>query len=255
MHFKHSLHSSECRLLIQVSFQILIQLVQIMKSLCAYKNGNSSKWLTIINWKICIPYIKTVSTFRRLRIPNFEGEKQVLPYDYAQNRSTVQHQLTNTDNLNCKIMHFVDWATTMIIIISHHYPVCYHLGMTHTVSNSYELHHSSTDSNIDLHTNKIKNNKSSTGMSFIQQQYSSFHIKDNTKRSHRHTTYSNSLYKTCKFTIRNKNNVLINLMFWWPCIIVYQYNETNVMRFSFNLLRTKGLYVFWTLPAHPQEVL
>jgi hypothetical protein len=29
-------------------------------------------------------------------------------------------------------------------------------------------------------------------------------------------------------------------MFCWPCIIVYQYNETNVMHFSFNLLRIRG---------------
>jgi hypothetical protein len=28
------------------------------------------------------------------------------------------------------------------------------------------------------------------------------------------------------------------------CIIVYQYNETNVMHFSFNLLRIKCLYMF-----------
>jgi hypothetical protein len=35
-------------------------------------------------------------------------------------------------------------------------------------------------------------------------------------------------------------------MFCWPCIRVYQYNETNVMHFSFNLLRTKGLYMFET---------
>jgi hypothetical protein len=50
------------------------------------------------------------------------------------------------------------------------------------------------------------------------------------------------------------------LRFWqrqicWPCIIVYQYNETNVMHFSFNLLRIKGLYMFRALLAHPQEAL
>jgi hypothetical protein len=43
-----------------------------------------------------------------------------------------------------------------------------------------------------------------------------------------------------------------NLMFCWPCIIVYQYSETNVL---FNLLRIKGLYMFRALLAHPQEVL
>jgi hypothetical protein len=35
----------------------------------------------------------------------------------------------------------------------------------------------------------------------------------------------------------------------------YQYNETNVMHFSFNLLRIKGLYMFRALLAHPQEAL
>jgi hypothetical protein len=31
-----------------------------------------------------------------------------------------------------------------------------------------------------------------------------------------------------------------SLPFFWPCIIVYQYDETNVMQFSLNLLRIKG---------------
>jgi hypothetical protein len=31
--------------------------------------------------------------------------------------------------------------------------------------------------------------------------------------------------------------VLSNLMVCWPCITVYQYSETNVMHFPFNLLR------------------
>jgi hypothetical protein len=44
-------------------------------------------------------------------------------------------------------------------------------------------------------------------------------------------------------------------MFCWPCIIVYQYNETNVMHFSFSLLRIKDLYMFRTLLAYSQEVL
>jgi hypothetical protein len=46
-----------------------------------------------------------------------------------------------------------------------------------------------------------------------------------------------------------------NLMFLWPCIIVYEYNENNVTHFSFNLLIIKGLYMFRALLAHPQEVL
>jgi hypothetical protein len=35
----------------------------------------------------------------------------------------------------------------------------------------------------------------------------------------------------------------------------YQHNETNVMHFSFSLLRIKGLYMFRALLADPQEVL
>jgi hypothetical protein len=38
-------------------------------------------------------------------------------------------------------------------------------------------------------------------------------------------------------------------------VIVSQYNETNVMHFSFNLLRIKGLYMFRALLAHPQGTL
>jgi hypothetical protein len=45
------------------------------------------------------------------------------------------------------------------------------------------------------------------------------------------------------------------LMFCWPCIIVHQYSETNVMHFLFNLLRINGLYMFRPLLAHPQEAL
>jgi hypothetical protein len=44
-------------------------------------------------------------------------------------------------------------------------------------------------------------------------------------------------------------------MFCWPCVPVYQFNETTVMHFSFSLLRNKGLYVFRALLAHPQETL
>jgi hypothetical protein len=45
------------------------------------------------------------------------------------------------------------------------------------------------------------------------------------------------------------------LMFCLPCIIVYQYNEINVMHFALNLLRMKGLYMFRALLAHPQKAL
>jgi hypothetical protein len=53
----------------------------------------------------------------------------------------------------------------------------------------------------------------------------------------------------------SKTTNIMNLMFCWPCIIVYQYNETNVMHFLLNLLRIKGLYMFQALLAHPQESL
>jgi hypothetical protein len=49
--------------------------------------------------------------------------------------------------------------------------------------------------------------------------------------------------------------LLSYLMFCWQCIIVYQYNETNIMHFSFILLRIKDLYIFRALLGHPQEVL
>jgi hypothetical protein len=39
------------------------------------------------------------------------------------------------------------------------------------------------------------------------------------------------------------------------CITVHQYNETNIMRFLFSLLRINGLYMFRALLAHPQETL
>jgi hypothetical protein len=37
--------------------------------------------------------------------------------------------------------------------------------------------------------------------------------------------------------------------------MVYQYNETNVMHFSFNLLKIKDLNMFRALIAHSQEAL
>jgi hypothetical protein len=38
-------------------------------------------------------------------------------------------------------------------------------------------------------------------------------------------------------------------------VTVYQYSETNVMHFLFNLLRIKSRYMFRALLAHPQEAL
>jgi hypothetical protein len=45
------------------------------------------------------------------------------------------------------------------------------------------------------------------------------------------------------------------LMFCRSRITAYQCNGTNVMHFSFNLLRIKGLYMFRALLAYPQEGL
>jgi hypothetical protein len=36
---------------------------------------------------------------------------------------------------------------------------------------------------------------------------------------------------------------------------LHQYNKTNMNHFLFNLLRIKGLRMFWALFAHLQEVL
>jgi hypothetical protein len=44
-------------------------------------------------------------------------------------------------------------------------------------------------------------------------------------------------------------------MFFWTCVIIYQYNKTKVMHFSFSLLRIKGLYIFLAFRVHPQESL
>jgi hypothetical protein len=50
-----------------------------------------------------------------------------------------------------------------------------------------------------------------------------------------------------------RNYVVI--MFCWPCIIVQQYSETNLIHFLFNSLRIKGLYIFLALLAHPQKAI
>jgi hypothetical protein len=44
-------------------------------------------------------------------------------------------------------------------------------------------------------------------------------------------------------------------MFSAPCIIVYQYTETNVVYFLLDVLRIKGLCMFRALLAHPQKML
>jgi hypothetical protein len=45
----------------------------------------------------------------------------------------------------------------------------------------------------------------------------------------------------------------VNLKFCYS--LAYQYSETNVMPFLFNLLRIKGLYMLRALLAHTQEAL
>jgi hypothetical protein len=57
-----------------------------------------------------------------------------------------------------------------------------------------------------------------------------------------------------KFSNIPNNNICV-LMFCWPCSIVNQYSETNVMHFLFSLLRINGLYMFRAFLAHPQEML
>jgi hypothetical protein len=44
-------------------------------------------------------------------------------------------------------------------------------------------------------------------------------------------------------------------MFCRPCITVYQYSETNVMHFLFNVLRIKGPDIFRALLDDPQKEL
>jgi hypothetical protein len=48
---------------------------------------------------------------------------------------------------------------------------------------------------------------------------------------------------------------MLNLVVHKVTARLCQYIETNVMHFSLSLLRIKGLYMFRTLLAHPQEVL
>jgi hypothetical protein len=62
-------------------------------------------------------------------------------------------------------------------------------------------------------------------------------------------------YYLSNFQYLAKYKYMSQLIFCWPCIITYQYNESNMMHFSFYLFRIKGLYMFRALLAHPQELL
>jgi hypothetical protein len=44
-------------------------------------------------------------------------------------------------------------------------------------------------------------------------------------------------------------------MFFWPCIIVYQYNENKVMHFLFNLLRIKSLCSATATVTQPTDII
>jgi hypothetical protein len=70
-----------------------------------------------------------------------------------------------------------------------------------------------------------------------------------------HLTSQEVPYNYLRPTCAPTTYISVYFMFCWPNIIVYQYNETKVMHFLFNLLRFKGLYMFWALLADPQEVL
>jgi hypothetical protein len=49
-----------------------------------------------------------------------------------------------------------------------------------------------------------------------------------------HLVFTHRSFGHCLLYGRNS---LVNLMSCWPCIIVYRYSETNIMHFSFSLLR------------------
>jgi hypothetical protein len=64
-------------------------------------------------------------------------------------------------------------------------------------------------------------------------------------------TYTVILVNNYDYDDTEENNVI----FCWPCIIVYQYSETNVMHILFSLLNVTGLYLFRALLTHSHEAL
>jgi hypothetical protein len=63
-----------------------------------------------------------------------------------------------------------------------------------------------------------------------------------------------SLLSGSNVDVLTRSNIDVSIeLFCWPCIIAYQYSETNVMHFLFGILRIKCLYMFRALLAHPQE--
>jgi hypothetical protein len=64
---------------------------------------------------------------------------------------------------------------------------------------------------------------------------------------------TDGIYKKVGQNIANKR--LLWLLVIMSEHFIYQYSETNVMQFLFNLLSIKDLYIFQALLAHPHEAL
>jgi hypothetical protein len=79
-------------------------------------------------------------------------------------------------------------------------------------------------------------------------------VDKDTRKMLKSSTECLSIISVSQLKSNIKSSVEFNLLLCWSCITVYQYSETNVMHFLFSLLRIKGLYIFWALLAHPQEV-
>jgi hypothetical protein len=63
---------------------------------------------------------------------------------------------------------------------------------------------------------------------------------------------------SCNCNICPSSNEFIKFncfLFCWPCIILYQYSDINVMHCLFNLFKIKDFYMFRALLADPQEAL
>jgi hypothetical protein len=59
-----------------------------------------------------------------------------------------------------------------------------------------------------------------------------------------------------RYASQISRQLFTDLMFCWPCIIVYQYNKTNVMHVSFNLLRIKVSWLWhgWSFTLYALSV-
>jgi hypothetical protein len=79
--------------------------------------------------------------------------------------------------------------------------------------------------------------------------------KGNGKTLQTSANLSTSDIATPKLSVNFNAEFHYSLLSYEGDLFRYQYSETNVMHFLFNLLRIKGLYMFRTLLAHPQEAL